>query len=359
MDEKLLALLKKSNLFKSSGEGSDVQVNVNSLKEFRFWLPNFFLFSSDLEDDQKLLFNNRLKGFFVKFLDSWVNFVEFDPKKPFDWPTYSTSVANFFSNFDCDKFFKQLISGKKTTEIPVPPNNSKFLFHRMGDILAFDIEYISSKEKKHVTAIKAIEALCRKNDPCNNQGIYELIHEVKVSFGLPKKPNKTGSEYREIDFSVIADMLKKSLPYIEWNFIPDKLVDSYQKVFQYSEMELVSIIGNYFGLSIHARLFHSLAETENDIMSDNFRNPSQTAIWRQGNVTKNSDTTYLFKRGSDLSLELSLRSSLPTSSFIDVDTSFLAHREQFIIANAGAIFSTVICSMILDSYQKRSITFGN
>jgi len=356
IDEKLLALLVKSRLFKPASDYA-IDVKVNQLEKFQFWLPGCFPYGNDPDRkaDQISCFEDGLKNFLKRYLQSWVNLLEQDPKnKSFHWIKYSTSLADFFSSFDAKKYFDQVASGKNTVTIHVTPNSSQLLIRRMGDILAFGVSKIGSEATEHVTGVRAVEVLCRTDDPHNNQGVYELVSDIQVSFQLPQKSTENGGMEGDVDFESISCMLKTTLPYVAWDFIPSVIVESYE------EMDKDGIqIGEYFGLRINARLIHDGAKGKDDITDERFSYGPRAKIWRQGNVVQLSDTKYRFLEGENLLLVLTLKSSLPCSEYDEADALLKAHREQFLIASGGIILSTQLCSMMLNAYETQSIKLGN
>jgi len=287
-----------------------------------------------------------------KYLDAWVKHIENPPEKPFNWHNYSSSLSKFFSSFDEKKYYKEVSKEKKEATIFVQPNNSTITIRRIGDILAFNIPTSSGKD--HASGIRAIESLCRADDPCNNQGVYELVQNIKISFLLPKKQTENGGMEREIDFSDINQLLEKTMSGVNWQIDSSAIISSYLEI-----DEDGTKIGDYFGLQVSGSLNHGKTEEKNDITNEGYCYKSRAKTWRKGNIEKINETRYCFAEGENLYFTLTIKSSLPYSQFEDTDISLKAHREQFILANAGAIMYTQLCSMMLDEDQKQSIKNGN
>lgn len=357
MDKKLLALLEKSQLFSAPNRTSFAKASVQQVEGFDFWLPNCFYFEKkDPKNEQVSNFEYELKKFLHRYLDAWVKLVEHDPRNPFNWHKYSSITIDFFSNFNGADYFDLVVNGDKTVPVAVPPNNSQLLIRRMGDILAFNVSVQSSKDD-HVTGRKAIEALCRAEDCSNNHGVhgvYELVQGVKVSLPLLGERTENGGSEMKVTFKSMEASLRMFLPAVTWSFKPDKLVDSYEKIDHQG-----TTIGEYFGFLIFARLIHYGSKGREDVVDDEFSYSSRARIWRKGNVERINEWEYVFREGENLFLVLSLEGSLSQTIYKKIDTFLKIHREQFILANAGAIFSAGLCSMMLDAYQRGSIELGN
>ncbi len=355
MDKKLLALLEKSQLFSAPNRTSFSEASVQQVEEFNFWLPNcFYSEKKDPKDVQVLNFERELKRFFHRYLDAWVNLVESDSKNPFKWKEYSSALVEFFLKFDGREYFDLVVGGDITVFVPITPNNSQLSIRRIGDILAFNVSRIQSPMDDHKTGRKAVEFLCRAEDRGNNHGVYELIQGVRVSLPLLGERTENGGSEKKVNFKSMETKLRRFLPAMTWNFRSSELVDSYKRI----DREGMTI-GEYFGLRISARLVHCEAKGKEDVVDDRFQYSSRARIWRDGNVERVNEWKYIFKEGEDIFLVLSLEGSFPQAIYKKIDTSLRIHREQFILANAGVIFSAGLCSMMLDAYQRHSIELGN
>jgi len=357
IDEKILALLVKSRLFNPVTSDYAIYVKVNQLEKFRFWLSSCFPYGNDPDrkHDQLSCFKYKLIDFLKHYLISWVNLIEQDSKnKAFHWIGYSALLADFFTSFDAKKYFDQVASGNKTVIIHIPPNSSQLTIRRMGDILAFNVSKLGSESTEHISGARAVKALCRAEDSSNNQGVYELVRDVQVSFQLPYEYTENGGTETDVEFTSINVMLKTTLPYVTWYFDPPTLVESYRDMGKDGVL-----VGEYFGLNVRARLVHNDTKGKDDITDERFSYGPRAKIWRQGNVVPLSNTKYRFLEGENLHLILTLTSSLPHSEYDQADVLLKARREQFLLANGGIILCTQLCSMMLNAYQAQSIKLGN
>lgn len=347
MDEKVLALLEKAGIFSTFDKNFFAKPEIILMKNFRFWLPNCFNFED--RKDKELQFSNfdrKLQNFFRRYFDAWAKHMR--EIKKIDWEKYSFAMADFFLSLDARKIFDNLKSGEETAEITVSVTDALFQFRRFGDILAFDISRIRDKKEDHVAGRKAIESLCRVDDTNNNQGIYELIQGVKFSMSLPHE-RVPSSNARQFDFHLIWEMLRISLPYADLvNSDPTSSL-----VEKYIDMDRRGMfIGKYLGFNIYAKLVHRDAKGKEDISSEDFSYGDRARTWRKGNVQKKSDQNYVFREGDDLTLVISLESSLPTGLFEEIPTTSMFHAEQFYLARTGSIFLAGLCSSKLHAFQK-------
>lgn len=356
MEPKMIDLLEKGNLFFGGGDIFRGKIEILPMEKFRFFLPNCFWTA---EKDPERCFAPQLRSFIRRYLEAWLGIVEVDPQKPFDWKKYNTASIDcfLFLTKNVVNFYNQVVSGEETVIVPIFANNSQLLIRRMGDILVFNVSHYSSPEKEHVTGIRAVESLCRAHDPNSNQGVYELIQSINISFLLPKECTENGGNERRIDFESVGNMLQVASPDVEWDFNPESLINAYLKM----EKEGV-VIGRYFNLNIRGHLLHGdSVDDRNNIKSSNYPYESDAKVWRSGNVSEISKAEYLFRVADDIRIVLSIESSLPRSVYSSnsVNIELAAHREQFILATAGSIFIAQISAKLAHMNRKRSIELGN
>lgn len=332
MDEKLLALLVKSRLFSSDSHNPfSPIIKIDALRDYKFFICNCFV--EEGSEDEIPHFSRYIESLIKRYLNSWTQIAENETEKGIDWKSYSQKVIDLFKDFDWEKIYNEIKSGKDSINLDIKANDSKIRIMRFGNILGFDI--LNKKGEKHKSGLKAIESLCRANDPSNNQGVYEIVHSARVSFSIPKE--KLSYKEYTFDFQKIFQMLNLYMENFKWNFDSDKLIDAYKK-------NGSALFGKIHGFEIMVKLIHAKREIlpERDELT-----------WRQGNIEKEAATEYKFKNGDDIHLELTIKSSLPGNlPFEKADPSFDFHTEQFKFAEVVAIFISQICAMQLDRYRK-------
>jgi hypothetical protein len=334
MDEKLVALLQKSRIFSPGGINPyEIMFIIEGMRDFEFFLPNCFDYFN--EKTPKYLKQN-LKIFLRRYLDAWVEIVRKDPSADFSWEEHSKKVFNFFGNFSWDEIYEKVESGKEAVNLKIEANGSLMRIKRFGDILAFNILNLHNTQKEHVRGLKAVRALCRINDPNNNHGVYEIIHKVKIQLKI--KTERVGNTKEIIDFDSFFGLLKKELPWVEWNLNVVDLIDDYtQKTFK------GLVVGCYHGFDIRARLIHlKMIDDDSSRYSD--------TIWRKGNVVLDRESRFVFLDCFDLFFELSIESSFPSwAGDNDVKTRYLD--EQFKLAEVSALLISQLSAMQLEQYR--------
>lgn len=157
------------------------------------------------------------------------------------------------------------------------------------------------------------------------------------------------SNAKQFDFHSIWEMLRISLPYTDL-INPDPTSSLVEK---YIDMDSRGMfIGKYLDFNIYAKLIHRDAKGKEDISSEYFSYGDRARTWRKGNVQKKSGQNYVFREGDDLTLVISLESSLPTGLFEETPITSKFHAEQFYLARTGSIFLAGLCSNKLHSLQK-------
>lgn len=322
MEENLLALLEKSRIFSPYRRTPRVEVTIEGLDNYRFFICNCFGHGVDG-------FISEVKTLLSRYIKSWAKILDENPKKEFDWKEYSQNVFGFFDHFDWDAIYKAVEPGKDNFTFDIKANNSRIKIRRLGDILAFDI--LKNGEGEHKTGLNALKALCRAEDPSNNQGIYELIHKVSVSISMFSEGS--GVHKYLFDFAKILEQLKIALPKADIYFNASELIENYLN----DDHEYV--IGKLLGFNINTTLIHE------EKGSKNSNHPQYTKIWRSGNVKHIRDAKYQFENASDISLVLTMKSTLPNNFMINSNNDSKFHSEQFRLAEVAAIFIVQLCAM--------------
>jgi len=329
MDEKVLALLEKSRIFSPFSRAPKARVLIEELDDYRFFICHCFGSNGDS-------FRVNIRELLSRYIGAWAKILDEDPKKEFNWKQYSQNVFGFFDDFDWDAIYKTIESGKNTFTFDIKANKSQIQIKRFGNILAFDI--LKNGENEHRTGLNALKALCRAEDPGNNQGIYELIHKISVSISMAGQDS--GSHKYIFDLTQVFEQLKVALSKAAWSFDEKQLIENYlNKDHDY-------VVGEIFGFRIYAALIHEEKGPGNSDFTQSAR------IWRNGNVKHIKEGEYQFEHGSDILLKLTIKSSLP-DSFMDYpepDTKF--HSEQFRLAEVAAIFIVQLCAMQAMRYRE-------
>lgn len=324
MDEKLLALLEKSRIFSPYSHAPKAKVSIEELDEYRFFICNCF--GSDGQS-----FKMNIRELLSRYIKSWAEILDEDPKKEFNWKEYSQNVFGFFDHFDWEAIYKTIEPGKSTFTFDIKANKSRIQIRRFGNILAFNL--LKNGDSEHKTGLNALKALCRAEDPGNNQGIYELIHRVNVSFSMPCQDK--GSQKYLFDFDQIFEQLKVALPKAEWSLDASQLIENYLNDERGYPLE----IGNLLGFKIYAALIHEEKGPANSDYREGVR------IWRKGNVRHVKNGKYHFEYASDVAMLLTIKSSLPDRFVTNPDLDAKFHGEQFRLAEVAAIFIAQLCSM--------------
>ena len=342
MDEKLLALLQKSRIFAPGGiNPCKIRFTIEGMRDFEFFLPNCFNYCG--EKTPKYLKQN-LKIFLRRYIDAWVEIVHNDPKADFSWEEHSKKVFNFFGNFNWDEIYEKVESGKEAVNLKIEANGSLMRIKRFGDILAFNILNLHNTQKEHVRGLKAVRNLCRINDPNNNQEVFEIIHKVKIRLNI--KTERVGNTKEVIDFGSFFGLLKTELPWVEWDLKADDLVDDYIK-----KTPEGLVVGRYHDFDIWAKLVHSEPEG-----GDHSRYLDK--IWREGNVSLEKKSRYVFSDLFYLFFELSIKSSFPSwAGDNDVESCYLD--EQFKLAEVSAILINRLSAMQLEQHRTIRDSMGD
>jgi len=316
MEEKLLALLEKSRIFSPHSHSHKAKVSIEELDDYRFFICNCF-------GGDELRFGFAVKELLSRYIKSWAEILDKNPKNEFNWKEYSQNVFGFFDHFDWDAIYKTIEPGKSTFTFDIKTNKSQIQIKRFGDILAFNL--LKNGDNEHKTGFNALKALCRAENPGNNQGIYELIHKVNVSLSMPCQD--TGSNKYLFDFDQIFEQLKMALPETEWSFDANQLIENYIN----NECRPITV-GDFLGFKIYAALVH-----------EEYRDSAR--IWRKGNVQHVKNSKYHFEYAADVVMLLTIKSSLPESFMINSDLDSEFHSEQFRLAEVAAIFVLRLCSI--------------
>lgn len=331
LDPQLLAFLEKSHLYKffgySSSEGFDAETKIVSLIDFQFFLPNCFFGNS--KEEQIKYFSKSIKSFLGNYLFDWAEYIK--SKDGFDGLVFSKDLLNFFENLDLNEVFHLVVSKKTIAEIHVPINKTSFSFKRFGDILGVGISSFSGGE--HKTGTKVIEAMCRSEDPHNNQGIYELIDGVKCTVSLASLGR---GEFGQNIF----DKIRHALPYISWN-LSEEFIESIVECYKTLDHS-GTVVGQYCGMSLFVSVFPEDTQGAR-------RDQQEDLILREANVEKTSDASYQFKSWKNLKMSFLLKSSLP-DRLDHMDPDFKAHSEQFRLVDAGSVFCSQLCSMVVNDW---------
>lgn len=343
MDEKLLALLQKSRIFAPGGiNPCNIRFTIEGMRDFEFFLPNCFGYGD--EKSSKYL-KSYLKNFLRRYIDAWVEIVRKDPKADFSWEEHSKKVFNFFGNFNWDEIYEKVESGKEVVNLKIEANGSLMRIKRFGDILAFNILNLHNAQKKHVRGLKAVRNLCRANDPNNNQGVYEIIHKVKIRLNI--KTERIENIKEIIDFNDFFGLLKTELPWVEWDLKADDLIDNYiNQTFE------GLVVGRYHDFDIRAKLAHLEMESSD-------RSRYLEKIWRKGNVVLDRDSRFVFFDFSYLFFELSIKSSLPDRFAMKNDVKSRCLDEQFKLAEVSAMLINRLSAMQLEQHRTIRDSMGD
>jgi hypothetical protein len=258
------------------------------------------------------------KNFITRYLSAWLTEAVKKPGGDF-WNENWRNIIGLFDSIDWKRILSQL-SSDEPSDVVLAVSGTRFHLKRFGNILGFDIINNNDSAKEHKTGTRAIEALCRTKDPRNNQGIYELIHQVAFYLSIPGK--RIENETYDIDFLEFFDLLK-NFPLVELELEPHELVDAY-----WQNDHKGQAIGHFLGLNIFVELVHGKKPDKPSKQDER--------IWRRGNA-QNIGTLHRFAKGDDLQLKIALESSLPESFLGKTDQDFDYLGEQFRIAEVFAI----------------------
>lgn len=331
LDEKFLAVLNKSGFFSTTHHNFLVPTaEIRGMDMQKF---NFFISIRNC-DDEIGYFVRDLKSLLASYMKSWAAIAE-KSEKGLDWKDFSSKTFDIFGSIDWQKLFDRIKAGTVTGDIDIPACNTKMRIKRFGDLLAFDVFSLKSPDKRHINGVRALEALCRKECPDNNHGIYELIKEVRINIPLDGESKM----HKELvcDFGLLCTFLSQALSWTEWNFDISALVSAYAE-----EPYKPLVIGEYQGFNLSAKLVHKQAGRK-----DTQR--QTTPIWRKGNVQNVKNQQYRFTEGDDLLLQITIRSSLPELTD-QTDRSFKYCAEQFRLADVVAIISVQLGALQLHKY---------
>lgn len=347
MEDGMKALLEKSRLLSHREHSFFVEAKPVSPKGFSFWLPNCF-YHSDLDSDNERInqFERILRAFFRRYFETWLRQIKKGSNEEKTMTENPLAIADFFLKMDAEDIFKKLES-MITVRVEEPLSGAIFSFKRFGDVLAFNIYRTQrSSDEEHTTGREAVLTLCRRKDPGNNQGIYELIQRVESAIAIPEENFSNSGNSTKCDLRSFGEMISKALYYAEINFSPEKIIEAYQKIGR------DVLIGKCHGLDIGCRLVHKNADKKDNIASEDFQYIDRARTWRRGNVSQVSDVEYVFQEG-ELVLIISVNSSLPRSTFDGKNSQGEEyHNEQFLLAQAGSMVATSLASMMFDSYLK-------
>ncbi|MGW8185144.1 MAG: hypothetical protein ACWGHO_03490 [Candidatus Moraniibacteriota bacterium] len=350
MEDSMLALLGKSRMFSVFVHGFFAEAKAIPPDGFAFWLPSCFReYKRDEEGGPLKRFRHELKSFFRLYLENWLS--ENKQSKAADAAIKNLfSVSNFFEGLALEKDFLELKSGKGPVKIHEPISNAEFHFKRMGDLLAFNIYRLRDSAEEHISGRATVLALCRRKDPSNNQGVYELVQRVEITLGLPEVYSsfRNGKAYSLTGF---GKEISQALHRISINFSPEQLIEKYQK------LEGDSAIGQWRGLQIAARLIHPEATNKKDhIASDEFNFRDRAMSWRRGNLVRSTDSRkadFALMENFPIALMISVSGSLPQREIFANDCSRKYLDEQFLIANVGSMVAMSLGTMMLDKHDEK------
>lgn len=327
MHENLLSLIEKSEVFDPhSSRTFQTKIRVKSMDDYRFFLCNCFFHNADNPVGP---FVRSMKMFLKQYMKTWASNVSLK-SKDFDWEKYSHDIFDFFEGFKWNDIYHGIESGDHESVIRIKANHSALHIRRFGNILAFDVRP-TTRQGEHEGALLAIKSLCRSEVPGNNQCIYDLVDKVELLLTLPMEKAKENI----FNFDLIFQNIKTALPWVEWDFDHEKLIENYKNG-QDSYHGLK--VGKYFGFDIFARLIHEGEKVVN--------HHTDNKIWYKGNVEYKGEQRYEFTSVHDIFLEISIKSSLPTG-YNNIDIQHDVHTEQFEFAKAATIFITSLSNMQL------------
>ena len=331
-------MLERSRLYNffgySSSEGFKSLVEVTPLRDYQFFLPNCFLNGSSGDEDLEY-FESQIKFFLKDYLLNWARKKE-ETEKDFDSLGFGSEAISFFNGFNRKELFDKIATGTDHSEIKVEPNNTIFKVKRFGDILGLGIK--SASGNPHKSDMATLSRMCYREDP-NTQMVSELRDRIKVSISFAGicPDGEFGSDF--------FDKLRIALPYVSWrtDFRIDDFIERYKKV---DDSDF--IVGSYRGFNILMDLVHGDAKDEQDIKHVRHYNKDEARILRRANVDGSGDK-YHFKSRRDLVITFTLKSSL--SNFMGgMDINFDAHEEQYRLVRVGSIFSSQLCSMVVEGW---------
>lgn len=336
LDERLLAMLEKTHLFNFQGyslaEGFVAGARVVPPQNYQFYIPNAFLSSNNRED--VYCFKSRLEFFLKTYLFGWAD-KKIKQEKNFDSLAFAREAVSFFSGFEFKKCYEALVSGKEYFTIKIDANNTLFRCKRFGDILGIGIQ--SSSDKPHKLGIATLEDFCREEDRGNNHGIYELIDKVDIFFSLSSisKNGQFGPD--------LHTKLSEVLYFCDLStFDSSRVVDAFKK----SNYRGVSV-GKYHGLDILMGVDYKGID-KTDVRHTGHYDSEARAVFREASV-RESQNGFCFLKPEEIIVTITLKSSLPNFTR-DMGISFDAHDEQFLLAKAGSIFSSQLCSMVVSEW---------
>lgn len=354
MDESMIALLEKSRMFNSFASGFFIKAEAIPLEGFSFWLPHCFDEYANIQDDVDgplKRFRHELNSFFRKYLETWLTQNK-QTKEAVAETKDLFSVANFLGNLGQEKDFIQLKSGKDIVKIHEPISNADFRFKRVGDLLVFNVYRPGrSSDEDHSSGKKSILALCRCKDRNQNQGIYELVQRVEITLVIPEARSSEFENHKTYSLAGFGKEISQALHRISINFSPEQLIEKYQK------LGGDSVIGEWRGLQIAARLIHPEATNKKDhIANDEFDFRDRAMSWRRGNLwrlTDSHEADFALMENCPIALMISVSGSLSQRSSYVNDCSKKYHEEQFLIANVGSMVAMSLGIMMLDRHDEK------
>ena len=132
---------------------------------------------------------------------------------------------------------------------------------------------------------------------------------------------------------------------IEWKKDLTDIIHSYQQGSKDVE------IGVWKGLKVYARMTHIDATDKKNIRADNYFYPRDMRTWRIGNIAM-SNGLWRVRQGSDLTLLISLKSSVNDSYRLDSIPPFQNSTQQEKLRTLWAIMHAQLSSMVKNNLVK-------
>ncbi len=341
-------LLKKAGAWDENLPHNGVELIIHPM-DYTFFSPG--IFSRDKSGEQmmkhfKEVINYITTSYAAKWAEKEMTEKGKNLKKQF------LDFALFKEQLDLKKIYSEISDGENPASIYLPISNVLFEIKRFGDSLGINLKSGKNQANEiHINGTELLMGLCQENFI-----LQEFFHSIEIIIPLNKKPEADGAV--SIDFE--NEWIKIGKPFPGFSLIqsidfPQQLIDAYVS-------ENIEIPVGYYKtektqLIIMARLVHMNADSDGTVSQRNWDYAVSEKQWRKGNVeqSKDSSGTYIFSKGNDFCLSISIESGLPECSFLKkINLASMVSYNQLILKTVSSSLYLQLCAHQLAESGQRA-----
>lgn len=302
-------------------------------EDYNFYVPRFFLQNNRFtREQQRCDFEYNLNSLILDYAIELFYQIKKEGKVIDDERLFLYKLGrNPLKNLD--RISTKVVLENKEVEITVEFVKTVFIIKRFGDCLGIKIK---GKHDRGIAAIEAIERTWLKDgSPSCPQSFAKSISSW---FFIP---TITEGNSEIIDFLWAFDKLRTYFPAVSWNDNPAEAIIGAYKI----NHPVGVAVGNYYGISIFAKLVHAEVTDVEDIRHAKHPDLADAKKWRRGNVYVLPNSKYRLDDCEGLALVLTVKNSLPGGSDL-IAEDFDNYQDQLDMKNAAAMIQMQLLCMM-------------